>query len=564
MDEPEKPIDNAENTAPETPAWQSPQTSVVTPDTAEPAPVPAETTTSTEQPPKKKSKKLLATVLAMLVLAGGAYGAFYYLQNSNNTAGSVATTTTITKMDIPQLTIGVVNGTISAYTPNDTDAYSQSIANQAYEGLVAYKDKTKIVPMLATGWSNPNNSTWDFDLRRNVTFHNGHTMTAADVVFSLKEAMKQGEDGTYSATIKDVKALGDYKVEIATALPDPFLLNRLTFLKVIDSREPADATDLANGTGPYQLKPNTKLTDQEVQLVAYDRYHGGHVSTRALTYKLEKDEKAAAADFKSGKINMAGEFNSEKPADLTGTPYQLERLTDSSVNFLTVNSVAPGPLQKKAVREALRDSLDVTAIIKAGDVAAEPASQLITREIPGYNPSVPVASQDITKAKSLLAQAGYTSGVALTLEVAPQESDKVLQAVVDQAKQAGITITLKKVDDFGQLIQDVMSGKSQLAFLAFSSDTLDGGDVFTQVVQQTGNFKSATLDSYLDQASTTLDPSKRLDILQKTSKYLTDEVAAIPLYSRYRIWVMDKPYVLPADTVSADPGIAFWQAYMTK
>jgi ABC-type transport system substrate-binding protein len=123
---------------------------------------------------------------------------------------------------------------------------------------------------------------------------------------------------------------------------------------------------------------------------------------------------------------------------------------------------------------------------------------------------------------------------------------------------------VRQSDDFSQLIGNVIDGKTQLALLSYSSDVLDGSDVFTQVVQQTGNYKSATLDQYLKEAGSTIDQTDRLAVLQKTSKFLMDDVAAIPLLNRERVWVSDKSYVVQFDNIAASPGIYFWKAYLAQ
>jgi peptide/nickel transport system substrate-binding protein len=347
-----------------------------------------------------------------------------------------------------------------------------------------------------------------------------------------------------------------------TSQPDQFLLNKLQYLMVTDSKA-ATKGDGSDGTGPYKLKAGTKLAGDQIQLVASDDYHGGHVSTRALGIKVEPDEASGIADYKAGKVNLLGEFSNSALTGLKGASYDELKLTDVAVNFLTVNSVSAGPLQKKEVRQALRDSIDNAALVKEGSVPAVPASQLVTQQVTGYNPAVGVQKQDIAEAKSLLTKAGYPNG--LTIELTTTATNEAIAKIIaTQAQAAGITLKLNIKADFDQLIGDVVDGKTQVALLSYSSDTLDAADVFTNAVQQTSNYKSGALDDYLDQAAKATDDAKRLQILQKTSKYLTDEVAAIPLYSRYRLWVMDQKYVFPDGSLGASPSIAVWQGYTTK
>lgn len=504
---------------------------------------------------------MLAILLGLLLLVAAAAGAYMLLHNSK--AQDTATTTT-QKHDIAQLTVGVAGGEITLDPLSGAhDSYLQAINMQVFESLVQYKDNTKLVPLLATGWSNPNNDTWVFNLRPNVLFHDGNTMTAADVAYSMKLAAADPDlSTTYASTIKDARALSGNRVEITTKQTDPFFLNRLSFLKVIDSKKPS-VTDGSNGTGPYQLKAGTKPSDTTISLTAFNRYHAGHVYTKALTYIAEADEDSLSKDLKAGKVQFAGEYSSTKPDGVNVANYQSWTVSDPAVTFLALNSVASGPLQKLEVRQALRDSIDIPTMIKDLDLSAVPASQLMTKDIPGYNESLSVPKQDIVKAKSLLTTAGYPNGVSLTLSVTAANK-KISEEIATQAKAAGFNITFKEEPDFDTLIGKVLGGKTELSAISFSSDVLDGSDVFTQVIQQTGNYKSTTLNDYLKQANSTIDQADRLQVLQKTSKYLNDDVAAIPLFDRQRTWLTSNDYHLKFDTNTAVPGVYFWQVYSTK
>jgi len=89
----------------------------------------------------------------------------------------------------------------------------------------------ELVPSLAVNWapSETNPNIWVFNLREGVTYHDGAAFTAEDVVFSLNRAMT--EDSDYKellASVKEVRADGDYTVEIETNGPNPIMPNNLT------------------------------------------------------------------------------------------------------------------------------------------------------------------------------------------------------------------------------------------------------------------------------------------------------------------------------------------------
>ena len=159
------------------------------------------------------------------------------------------------------------------------------VSRQIYEALVTRGIDMTIGPQLATDWKATNPTTWVFNLRTDVTFHNGDKMTSEDVVFSLLRAQQPTSDfKEYISTITSVKALDDYTVEIQTRDPNPILLNQLSNIFVMSKKwavenfavvpqnwdagqETFSATN-AMGTGPFKItlrEPNTKLFLKKIE-----------------------------------------------------------------------------------------------------------------------------------------------------------------------------------------------------------------------------------------------------------------------------------------------------------
>ena len=68
------------------------------------------------------------------------------------------------------------------------------VSRQVYEALVTRGLDMSIGPQLATDWKATNPTTWVFNLRNDVTFHNGDKMTSEDVVFSILRAKQPTSD----------------------------------------------------------------------------------------------------------------------------------------------------------------------------------------------------------------------------------------------------------------------------------------------------------------------------------------------------------------------------------
>jgi peptide/nickel transport system substrate-binding protein len=153
--------------------------------------------------------------------------------------------------------------------------------SQVYEGLLGVDSNLEVVPRLALAWKLVDPTTWEFELRRNVRFHDGTPLTAADVVFSIARAKTNLADSLPGPlagrieSIAEVRAVDEHTVQIVTKFPDPQLWDKVRPIYVIserwaevnDARVPANvsageenfASRHANGTGAFsltQFEPN--------------------------------------------------------------------------------------------------------------------------------------------------------------------------------------------------------------------------------------------------------------------------------------------------------------------
>lgn len=492
--------------------------------------------------------KIVAWALMLILVAGLCWFAYRYAQKE-----PAAPATTQSK-DIPLLKIGMNDADYGELYPDmSLNEHSYLVNSQMFEGLVRYENKSKIVPALATDWTNPDDKTWVFTIKDGVKFHDGHMMTTEDVKYSLDAMVANDSDlaQTFADTIDSVSTDSDSKVTITTKTPDPTLLNKLVWLYIIDSNLPKGDEPSQAGTGPFQIKPGTTPTATRVQMVAFNGYHGGKPLTYALDFGSAKDADALVKDFQAGKFNIVGPVSPSTSEDVDSSKFVS---SEPNVEFIGLNSVKSGPLQKKEVREAVRYAVDSLAIGEAADTKATPLSQLIPQSIPGYNPAIKTYEQDIAKAKQLLKEAGYPDGVTLTLSTA--NTTKQTDAIVDGMKKAGITVKVDRHDDFDEYIDYFISGKAEMYVVDYVSDTLDGLDVYNSTVPPF-YYDNPKLTKVLDQAATETGPAQRLKLLQDAAVIIDEDVAVIPLYDENDIWLTDKDYALHQDMPSAYISVYF-------
>lgn len=513
----------------------------------------------------KKGKKGKLWLIVLLVIVLAASGA--YLLTKNKDTSKQSATKAVVKNDIPLIRFGTDAGPINVFYPsaNTTSTSGQSeMNNQIYEGLVGWQGGDKIVPLLATSWTNPDDSTWVFTLRPGVKFHSGRTMTATDVKYSL-DNFKATYDDVFglSQVVKSVTVLAPNKVQIVTDGPDPILLNRLTYFYIIDSHN-TKPDDPVNGTGPYVLKPATDpAKDNVTDLVAYNGYWGGHVYTRELQFQEIIKESDQAAALKAHKIdvfdNVVGSAvtNELKAAGLRVLPQE-----SLSVNMIAINTQGKAAvLSNLKLRQALNTGINRSALIKAAGVDGTPTGQYMASVIPGYVPKITVPAQNITQAKALVAQSGI-SNPSLTLSYGTDDSNNALMKEFQkEAAAIGITVKLDPVDDLNALVDKYSNGKTDMFFFANSTNLFDASDILS-IFQIPGVYDNADVDNLLTQANQTLAGAKRLALLQQASEKLNSDVAGIPLYVRASfIAQTSKNYTVKGDVPGLNGGAYFWKVY---
>ncbi|HVV25971.1 MAG TPA: ABC transporter substrate-binding protein [Candidatus Saccharimonadales bacterium] len=525
--------------APESPAPAGAQPPLSTDAPAAPAP---QVVASGRRGGKGRWLKAFLLLVIIALLAAGGYFAYQKNHKANKPAASAAS------KDIPLLRLGVYGADFGGTYPDIADSdYSVAVNMQMFEGLVRYEDSSKIVPDLASTWTNPDSSTWIFTIKKGVKFHDGHTLTPADVKYSLDTMMNSTSDyaQTFAGTIASTQLVGSDQVKITTKAPDPTLLNKLTLLYIMDANLPKGDEPSLAGTGPYEVKPGTTPSKTNYQLVAFDQYHLGRPETRAANFISATGTDADLLKaFNNGQYDLAGSLSPElAPQAKQAT---LFHPTEADSNFIGFNTIQAGPLQNKLVREAIRYAVNAKAIGKANDESLTPVSQLVPPSIPGYNPAITPYKQNIAKAKQLLAQAGYPNGLPLRLSVIGSDQAEATE-ISNELKQVGITVTIDPHSDFGEFVDYFNNGQAEMYAVDYASDTLDAVDVYNSTLAP-ANYNNPKVTNLLAQANTTIDPATRLKLLQQVASLVDQDIPAVPLGTTTDTWAMNKPYVLQQDT----------------
>src|SRR5690349_23457175 len=114
---------------------------------------------------------------------------------------------------------------------------TNSINGHVYEPLIMRDKNLKLIPALAVSWKQTGPTTWVFNLRKDVKFHDGSPFTADDVVFSIKRG--QGPTSNfrvYANAVGEPRKIDDHTVEFTTPVPNPTMLEMMTNQNFIMSK----------------------------------------------------------------------------------------------------------------------------------------------------------------------------------------------------------------------------------------------------------------------------------------------------------------------------------------
>lgn len=203
-------------------------------------------------------------------------------------------------------------------------------------------------------------ATWTFNIRENITFSNGKTVTAEDVLATIKrhadESSKSGALGIL-AGIKSMRTDGSaFIMELDGPNADlPFLLSDYHLMIQPDGGN--DDPSAMIGTGPYVIKS----AELGVRFVAeknpnYWNPDLGHASTIEVT--VINDDTARVAALQSGQVHMATRVP-PKVASLVGRIAGIDVHSEPSAGHYTfIMHADTAPFDNKDLRLALKYAIN--------------------------------------------------------------------------------------------------------------------------------------------------------------------------------------------------------------
>ncbi len=404
-------------------------------------------------------------------------------------------------------------------------------AELAYDPLIFLAPSGNYVPDLATSWNyvGTGNTKFVIHLRSGVEFSDGTTLTAQDVVNSIKYA-KSGATtaSSYLGYLSSAVATGPLTVTLTFSAPQPDLET------VFDQNEmagdiigptllatPHELGTQTDGAGPYMIDPSQTVTGSTYVYVQNPHYWN-HALRRfqKITLTVIATNTSALEALRTGQADfMAGDSTEATAATGAGlTVYSAGGLF-TPLWITDYQGKLVKALGNQMVRQALAYATDRPALAKAiyGNYAQA------TDEIssPGYTGYIPGAwnyyyTYDVAKAKALLKEAGYANGFTMTLPAFPGQNElEETEALASEFSTIGVTVKIHEVSSFDEWVTAFISGKYPGGVLLYG--TLPASIESSEIFAPTGIFN--VFHNPLPQILSLVDNGNKLDGAAANAQY---------------------------------------------
>lgn len=446
-----------------------------------------------------------------------------------------------------------------------TSSTSGTLQDFMFNGLVEMDENVEPQPDLAEDWKQSEDGlTWTFNLRDDVTWHDGEPFTADDVVFTYSLPIDDDYIGPRASSFEkfeSVEKIDDYTVQINLSAPQPDMLASPVGYHILPEHILGDVpveeigkdefnTKNPIGTGPYKF--DEWKQGQYVRVVANDDYFEGRPHLDSITYKIVPDKNSLMAQFKAGDLDHLSLSTEDIPSGeklaSDGTA-NMESIESASYSFMLYNLKHPA-LKDKAVRQALAHGLDRQSVV---DNVLDGKGNLINIPgvpfMPAYNENPPVFDYDPEKAKELLNDAGWKEGKdgirekdgeSLSFSIVSNQGNKVSEKIMLIAKQQweeelGAEVSTEIIESSAYSDQihrhefDIAMRAWSISLdpgisSAFATDQMEDGSNY-------GYYSNPEVDRLREESDLEPDQDKRFELIEEAQGIIAEDQPYLFLFN---------------------------------
>lgn len=443
-----------------------------------------------------------------------------------------------------------------------SDSASSDINGMVYNGLVRYDQDLQIEGELAESWEiSEDNLTITFHLRRGVKWHDGAPFTADDVLFTYQLYVDPDTPTAYAEPYRQVtsaEVLDPYTFRVTYEKPyAPALISWGVSIHPKHLLEGADVTKspLARapvGTGPYHFVE--WKSGEKIVLEANADYFEGMPYIKRFLYRIIPDPSTQFLELQAGGLDYMGltplQFQTQADTPAFRRRFNKYQYLAFGYTYLGYNLNRP-LFQDRRVRQALSSAINKQEIIDGvllglGQAATGPYKP----DTWVYNPDVPRYPYDPERARTLLAEAGWTDsdgdgvldrdGKPFTFTIVTNQGNdlrvKCGEIIQRRFKEVGVDVKLRVIEWASFLHEFINPGNFDATILGWSGGPEpDAYNVWHSSKTRPGElnfigFKNAEVDEVLEKGRRTFDLAERKVAYDRFQEILAAEQPYTFLY----------------------------------
>ena len=419
--------------------------------------------------------------------------------------------------------------TLDPLNPANT-ADGRSILFNVFEGLVKPDTSGTMLPCLAASWNiEQYGLIYIFTLRENVLFHDGSSLTAEDVKFSLDTAIASGFNGLNN--IEEVVIQNENNIRIVLKSIDPDFLPYLTVGIVKENNTDREKNII--GSGPFFVESYTP--QRNLLLSKFNNYWQSdlpHLKTVTITFFANFDSLLVA--LRGGSIDGAF-ITGAMAAQLDHRNFDIFLNSSAGVQLLALNN-KNAPFDDIRVRRAFNYGIDIQNIIDSAFFGqGKPSGSPI---IPGlslfYEDSLSY-QYDPEMARNLLEQAGFNNANSLSFEITVPSNFTMhvdtAQVIAEQLEKIGVNASIKLVDWSTWLSVVYISRNYQATVITLDSPSVSPKGFLSRYLSDSTdnfiNFNNADFDKAYNAAVNEIDKTFRVNFYKDAQKIVAENAASV-------------------------------------
>ena len=424
-------------------------------------------------------------------------------------------------------------------TAGAAQAIDSVVYQNIFQGLTQIDSVGTVMPSLAESWEiTPDGLVYVFHLRQGVKFHDGTDFEASDVVFSWDRARDPNSENAQKqlfAAIDSVVAKDPATVVVTLKQPaGDFLYNMGWGDAVIVAPESAGNNKTHPiGTGPYKFVDRVEGDSVTLEAVTDD------VVLRKVTFRVIADPSAQVNALLAGDIDY---FPGFQAAELLGrfegdSRFKVTVGSTEGETLLSMNN-ADEVLKDIRVRQAIAHAIDRQELLDGiYSSYGTPIGSHMAPHNPAYIDLTGTYPYDLDKAKALLTEAGYASGLTLTAKLPPvayaRRGGEILAA---QLAKIGITVELVPIE-WAQWLDEVFKNTNYQLTIVSHTEPNDIG-IYARDTYYF-NYKSDRFREVMAELAATTDEAKRIELLQQAQRILAEDAVVGFLFELPLITIAD-------------------------